>query len=62
MSEINRVLVDRAQDFTEAEKAQGRANIGAQGALSAGANVSISNNVISATNTTYVAGTGNASN
>ena len=62
MSEINRVLVDRAQDFTEAEKAQGRANIGAQGALSAGANISISNNVISATNTTYVAGTGIAIN
>lgn len=63
MSEINRVLVDRAQDFTEAEKAQGRANIGAQGALSAGANVSISDdNVISATNTTYVAGTGIAIN
>ena len=58
MSEINRVLVDRAQDFTEAEKAQGRANIGAQGELSAGANVSISDNIISATNTTYVAGTG----
>lgn len=62
MSEINRVLVDRAQDFTEAEKAQGRANIGAQGALSAGANISISNDVISATNTTYVAGTGIAIN
>ena len=62
MSEINRVLVDRAQDFTEAEKAQGRANIGAQGALSAGANISISDNVISATNTTYVAGTGIAIN
>lgn len=56
MSEINRVLVDRAQDFTEAQKAQGRANIGAQGALSAGANISISDNVISAASTTYVAG------
>lgn len=58
MSEINRVLVDRAQDFTEAEKATGRANIGAQAALSAGANITIdpSTNVISSTNTTYVAG------
>lgn len=58
MSEINRVLVDRAQDFTEAEKAQGRANIGAQAALSAGANITIdpSTNVISSTNSTYTAG------
>ena len=58
MPEINRVLVDRAQDFTEAEKAQGRANIGAQAALSAGANITIdpSTNVISSTNSTYTAG------
>lgn len=62
MSEINRVLVDRAQDFTEAEKAQGRANIGAQGALSAGANITINDGVIASTNTTYVAGTGIAIN
>lgn len=56
MSEINRVLVDRAQNFTDAQKRQARENIGAQGALEAGANITINDGVIASTNTTYVAG------
>lgn len=51
MSKINKVLynVDQTPDTTEAEKAQARSNIGAQGLLTAGANVTIdTNNVISA--------------
>ena len=56
MSEINRVLADRAQNFTDAQKRQARENIGAQGALEAGANITIADGVISSTNTTYVAG------
>lgn len=56
MSEINRVLADRAQNFTDAQKRQARENIGAQGALEAGANITINDGVIASTNTTYVAG------
>lgn len=56
MSEINRVLVDRAQNFTDAQKRQARENIGAQVALEAGANITINDGVIASTNTTYVAG------
>ena len=61
MSEaINKVLynVDQTADTTSAEKAQARANIGAQGALTAGSNISIVNDTISAVDTTYSAGTG----
>ena len=61
MSEqINKVLynIDQTADTTEAQKAQARVNIGAQAQLTAGSNVSITNNVISATDTTYSAGTG----
>ena len=61
MSEqINKVLynVDQTADTTEAQKAQARTNIGAQAQPTAGSNVSITNNVISATDTTYTAGTG----
>lgn len=61
MSEqINKVLynIDQTADTTEAQKAQARSNIGAQAQLTAGSNVSITNNVISATDTTYTAGTG----
>ena len=53
-----KVAANFVQDFTEPEKAQARSNIGAQAQLTAGSNVSITNNVISATDTTYTAGTG----
>lgn len=57
---INKVLynIDQRNDTTAAEKATARANIGAQGALTAGNNITISNDVISATNTEYQAGHG----
>lgn len=57
MSEqINKVLynIDQTADTTEAQKAQARANIGAQAQLTAGSNISITNNVISATDTDNV--------
>lgn len=59
-SPINKVLytIDQTADTTEAQKAQARSNIGAQAQLTAGSNVSITNNVISAVDTTYAAGTG----
>lgn len=59
MSEqINKVLynIDQTADTTEDQKAQARANIGAQAQLTAGSNISITDNVISATDTTYTAG------
>lgn len=57
MPEINRVLADRAQNFTEEQKRQARENIGAQGVLEAGANITISSSgVISASSNTYTAG------
>ena len=57
---INKVLynVDQRNDTTAAEKATARANIGAQGALTAGQNITISNGTISAANTEYQAGHG----
>ena len=57
---INKVLynVDQRNDTTAAEKATARANIGAQGALTAGSNITISNGTISAANTEYQAGHG----
>lgn len=60
MPGLNRVLynVDQRNDTTAAEKATARANIGAQGALTAGQNITISNGVISADNTEYQAGHG----
>lgn len=58
MNELNKVCVNIQQNFSEDQKAQARANIGAQAQLTAGSNVSITNNVISATDTTYTAGTG----
>lgn len=52
---VNKVLynVDQTADTTAAQKTQARTNIGAQAQLTAGSNVSITNNVISATDTTY---------
>ena len=60
MQGLNRVLynIDQRNDTTAAEKATARANIGAQGALTAGQNITISNGVISAANTEYQAGHG----
>lgn len=60
MQGLNRVLynIDQRNDTTAAEKATARANIGAQGALTAGANITISDGVISAANTEYQAGHG----
>lgn len=60
MQGLNRVLynIDQRNDTTAAEKATARANIGAQGALTAGQNITISNGVISADNTEYQAGHG----
>ena len=60
MPGLNRVLytIDQRNDTTDAEKATARANIGAQGALTAGANITISEGVISAANTEYQAGHG----
>jgi hypothetical protein len=58
---INSVLynVDQRADTSADEKATARANIGAQAALTAGTNVTISDqNVISAVDTFYQAGTG----
>ena len=58
MSErIQKVLANCEQGLSTAEKAQARANIDAQASLTAGSNVQINNNVISATDTTYTAGT-----
>lgn len=57
---VNKVLynVDQTADTTEAQKAQARANIGAQGQLTAGSNVTIdANNVISAAGFTGVSAT-----
>lgn len=56
---VNRVLynVDQTSDTTAAEKAQARANIGAQGALTAGPNVDIINDVISTEKPRVEAGT-----
>lgn len=48
MEKLNKVCTNFEQDFTENEKAQGRANIGAQEALVAGPGITISGNVISA--------------
>ena len=52
---INSVLynIDQTSDTTADEKARARANIGAQGALTAGDNVSIVNDTISAVDTKY---------
>lgn len=58
MAKQTKVAANLVQDFTDAEKAQARSNIGAQAQLTPGSNVSITNNVISATDTTYTAGTG----
>ena len=57
---VNKVLynVDQTADTTEAQKAQARANIGAQGQLTAGSNVTIdANNVVSAAGFTGVSAT-----
>ena len=54
---IQKVLANCEQGLSTAEKAQARANIDAQASLTAGSNVQINNNVISATDTTYTAGT-----
>jgi len=49
MSEqINKVLASTAQSFTSDQQAQARANIGAQGALTAGTNITIVDDTISA--------------
>lgn len=60
---IQKVLANCEQGLTSSEKAQARRNIDAQASLTAGNNVNIdANNVISATDTTYTAGTGIAIN
>lgn len=48
---LNKVCANFPQDFTPEEQAQARANIGAQAALTAGAGITITNNVISSTAT-----------
>lgn len=59
MSEkIAKVLSNVTQSLTTEEQATARTNIGAQGALTAGDNVSIVNDTISAVDTTYTAGDG----
>lgn len=59
MSEkIAKILSNVAQSLTSTEKAQARANIGAQAELTPGSNITISGGTISATDTTYSAGTG----
>ena len=56
---INSVLynVDQRTDTTEAEKATARANIGAQGVLTAGANIDINNDTVSCEKVRLEAGT-----
>lgn len=54
---IMKVLANCDQGLSAGQKSQARANIGAQGALTAGDNVSIVNDTISAVDTTYTAGT-----
>lgn len=56
MEKIQKVLANCEQGLSTAEKAQARANIDAQASLTAGSNVQINNNVISATDTKYTAG------
>ena len=48
MEKLNKVCTNFEQDFTEAEKAQARRNIGAQQELVPGSNISIVGNTISA--------------
>jgi hypothetical protein len=55
---IQKVLANCEQGLSAPEQAQARANIGAQGALTAGNNITIEDGVISATDTTYSAGSG----
>lgn len=52
-----KILANCEQGLSAEEQAQARENIGAQGALTAGNNITISDGVISATDTTYSAGT-----
>ena len=56
---VNKVLynVDQTADTTAVEKAQARANIGAQGALTAGPNIDIYNDIISTEKPQVAAGT-----
>lgn len=58
MERVQKVLANCEQGLNSAEKAQARRNIDAQASLTAGANVQIdpSTNTISATDTTYTAG------
>ena len=58
MEAIKKILSNVAQSLTSTEKAQARANIGAQAELTAGSNITISDGTISATDTTYSAGSG----
>lgn len=58
MERIQKVLANCEQGLDTAEQATARANIGAQAQLTPGQNISIVDNVISATNTTYTAGNG----
>lgn len=59
---ILKALAVTDQGLSDQEKATARSNIGAQGALTAGSNITISGNTISSTDTTYSAGTGLALN
>ena len=51
-----KVLANCEQGLSSEQKAMARANIGAQGALTAGSNIQIDGDTISATDTTYSAG------
>jgi len=56
VEKVLKALANCEQNLSETEKAQCRVNIGAQGALTAGNNITIEDGVISATDTTYTAG------
>ena len=55
---VYKALANCEQGLSSSEQAQARANIGAQGSLTAGNNITIADGVISATDTTYSAGNG----
>lgn len=59
-TKINSVLynIDQRSDTTSTEKLTARQNIGAQGQLTAGSNIQLDGDTISATDTTYTAGNG----
>lgn len=54
MEKVSAVLTNCEENFSEAEKAQGRRNIDAQASLTAGDHISITDNVISTTGTSNI--------